>query len=398
MTETLKFPGLGLEFDLNRVAFTVGEFPIYWYGIIFALAFIAGFAFFHYNIKKVGVHPNVGFDVLFWAVIGGLVGARLYYVVFQWEALYADDPMKIFAVRDGGLAIYGGVIGAVLVGYIACRIKKIPLLPVLDVGLPALLLGQAIGRWGNFFNIEAFGSNTTLPWGMTSTGIEAYLNRPDVVAELEKLGQVVVPTMPVHPTFFYEFLWNLIGFFILAFVLLPRRKFDGQVAIEYMVWYGLGRAVIEGLRTDSLVAETPFGLIRVSQVLAFALFALGIIAIAYLGKLMKADKKPAWLSMYKDTVDSKRRVAYQNVLETGDKRKTACDICATPAGEPCDCYRAILDKDQPALDEYYLKGEGIATPEEDTKKATDGTVDEDTAELADVSESAFDDDGGDSGE
>lgn len=277
MTETLSFPGLGLSFELSRVAFWIGEFPIYWYGITFALGFALGLLYFHFNSKKIGVHPYVGLDVILWAVLGGIVGARAYYVIFQWEALYKDNPLKIFAFREGGLAIYGGVIGAIIAGLIACRIKKIPLAPMLDVGLPALLLAQAIGRWGNFFNIEAFGCNTELPWGMTSKTIENYLSKPQVIEELAKLGQTANPYLPVHPTFFYEFAWNLIGFLFLAYFLTPRRRFDGQVALGYMGWYGLGRVFIEGLRTDSLVTNTPWGMIRVSQYLAGFLFVLSLV-------------------------------------------------------------------------------------------------------------------------
>lgn len=178
MTNTLSFPGLGITVELNRVAFSIGDFPIYWYGITFALAFLVGVAYFYRHSRQVGIHPDDGFDILLCAVVGGVIGARAYYVIFQWDAMYKDDPMKIFAFREGGLAIYGGVIGAILVGALVSWLKKVPLIPMLDVCLPALLMGQGIGRWGNFFNIEAFGSNTTLPWGMTSPVIEEYLSRP----------------------------------------------------------------------------------------------------------------------------------------------------------------------------------------------------------------------------
>ena len=160
MTETVAFPGLGLSFEVSRVAFSIGSYNIYWYGITFALGFLVGMLYFHLRARKLGIHPMDGLDVLLWAVIGGVVGARAYFVIFQWE-MYRDDPMKIFAFREGGLAIYGGVIGAVVVGWIACKVKKTPFLPVLDGGLTGLLLAQAVGRWGNFFNNEAFGCNTT---------------------------------------------------------------------------------------------------------------------------------------------------------------------------------------------------------------------------------------------
>ena len=359
MTETLSFPGLGLEFELSRVAFTVGNFPIYWYGITFALAFLVGYLYFQFRAKKIGIHPNTGFDVVFWAIIGGMIGARLYYVVFQWEALYAADPMKVFSIREGGLAIYGGVIGAIAVGLLVCKIKKVPILPMLDIGMPALLLGQAIGRWGNFFNIEAFGGNTDMPWGMTSTTIENFLSRPDIIEGLAKLGQTANPFGPVHPTFFYEFVWNIIGFMLLAFVLTPRRKYDGQVMLGYMAWYGLGRGMIEGLRTDSLVMDTPLGMIRVSQYLAIILCVFAVITMIVLAKKRRSENRPAWLGLYSETQQSKDMIIREDVLATGGKRKKACPMCNAPANEPCDCFVTVAKKKGKGQSESIIEDEEI---------------------------------------
>ena len=276
MSEIVSFPGLGLSFEISRVAFSIGSYSIYWYGITFALGFLAGMWYFHRRARQLGVHPYDGLDVLLWAVIGGMVGARLYFVAFQWDR-YKDNLLKIFAFREGGIAIYGGVIGAVLTGWIVCKLKKTRVLPVMDGGLTGLLLAQAIGRWGNFFNQEAFGCNTTLPWGMTSKTVSWYLfNMSDTLAAQ---GVLVDPTVPVHPTFFYEFCWNLLGFLFLAFFVTPRRKYDGQVSLCYMAWYGLGRSWIEGLRTDSLYFFST-GL-RVSQVLAIVLFLAAGAALVY---------------------------------------------------------------------------------------------------------------------
>ncbi|WP_071433557.1 prolipoprotein diacylglyceryl transferase [Angelakisella massiliensis] len=319
MTNTLSFPGLGITIELNRVAFSIGDFPIYWYGITFALAFLVGVAYFYRHSRQVGIHPDDGFDILLCAVVGGVIGARAYYVIFQWDAMYKDDPMKIFAFREGGLAIYGGVIGAILVGALVSWLKKVPLIPMLDVCLPALLMGQGIGRWGNFFNIEAFGSNTTLPWGMTSPVIEEYLSRPSVVEELAKLGQTVDPTLPVHPTFFYEFVWNTLGFLLLAYVLTPRRKYDGQVALGYMAWYGLGRFFIEQLRTDSLVTETPWGVIRVSQWLGMALFLLSAVLLIVFHFRAGKEDSPSWLRLYVNTEESALAMAKADRAAKGIK-------------------------------------------------------------------------------
>lgn len=338
MTETLSFPGLGLSFELSRVAFWLGNFPIYWYGLAFAAAFLLGLAYFHYGARRVGIHPYEGLDALLWAIIGGVIGARVYFVIFQWDAMYKANPIKIFAFREGGLAIYGGVIGAILVGAIACKFKKIPMLPMLDVGLPALLLGQAIGRWGNFFNIEAFGGNTTLPWGMTAKTVEQYLSRPDVMEGLAKLGQTANPYLPVHPTFFYEFLWNLLGFLLLALVLTPRRRYDGQVALGYAAWYGLGRTFIEGLRTDSLVAQTPWGMIRVSQYLAAIGFVLSLVLLLVLAKKARGENRPSWLRLYAGTPDSAALLAKGDaaVASSGKKKGNAVqeDTLSTQSAEP----------------------------------------------------------------
>jgi len=300
MSEIVSFPGLGLSFEINRVAFSIGSYSIYWYGITFALGFLVGMWYFHLRARRLGVHPYDGLDVLLWAVVGGVAGARLYFVAFQWD-MYKDNLMKIFAFREGGLAIYGGVIGSVIAGWIACKVKKTRFLPVLDGGLTGLLLAQAIGRWGNFFNCEAFGSNTTLPWGMTSDTISRYLfNMADTLAAQ---GVIVDPTVPVHPTFFYEFCWNLLGFLLLAFVITPRRKYDGQVSLCYMAWYGLGRFFIEGLRTDSLM----LGSFRVSQMLALVLCVGSLLLLAAMQ--FRYGKDPARFILYADTEESRERMA-----------------------------------------------------------------------------------------
>ncbi len=358
MTNTLSFPGLGITIELNRVAFSIGSFPIYWYGITFALAFLVGVAYFFRHSRQMGIHPDNGFDVLLWSVVGGVIGARAYYVIFQWDAMYKDDPIKIFAFREGGLAIYGGVIGAILVGAVVSRLKKVPLIPMLDSCLPGLLLGQGIGRWGNFFNIEAYGSNTTLPWGMTSPVIESYLSRADVVEELAKLGQTVDPTLPVHPTFFYEFVWNVLGFLLLAYVLTPRRKYDGQVTLGYMAWYGLGRFFIEQLRTDSLVTETPWGIIRVSQWLGMGLFLLSaVLLIAFHFRAGKEDS-PAWLGLYVNTEESALAMAKADQQAVGVKKSSQTEdpaVSEQEGEEPSSTQGEDSEKDPPSDEESEQK-------------------------------------------
>lgn len=310
--DILSFPGLGIEFPLNRVAISIGSFNIYWYGITFALAFIFGLLLYqHYN-RRCGIHPDEGFDVILIAIVGAIIGARLYYVAFEWDN-YKDNLLKIFNTREGGLAIYGGVIGALIVAYIVCRIKKLPLLALADSAFPGVLLGQAIGRWGNFFNMEAFGCNTDLPWGMTSQTIRNYLTR--VQPSLAAQGIMVDPSLPVHPTFFYESLWNVIGVLILVFFFMRNRKYDGQVTLAYAAWYGLGRCFIEGLRTDSLM----WGSVRVSQLLGGVLFVVCTVLLIYFHirakrpmtlEYIEGQKKPLFsLQRYVDTAESRERIA-----------------------------------------------------------------------------------------
>jgi len=300
MSEVLSFPKLGIDVLVNRVAFEIGGFVIYWYGVIIAVAFLLGMLYLSRASARFGIHQNDALDVVFCAVVGGVIGARLYFVAFKWDN-YSGNLMSIFSLREGGLAIYGGIIGAAIVAFIACKVKKLPFLPMADAGFTALLLGQGIGRWGNFFNMEAFGSNTKLPWGMTSEAIENYLWK--VQEDLLNIGVVVDPEMPVHPTFFYESIWNIAGFILIAFVLVPRRKYDGQVFCAYLGWYGFGRAIIEGLRTDSLM----LGSIRVSQMLAAVLFVASVAFWVWMNiKIKKAEKAP---ELYADSEISRERVS-----------------------------------------------------------------------------------------
>lgn len=310
--EILRFPGLGWEIPISRVAVSIGSLEIYWYGVIIAVGFGLGLWVYLSHNRSCGIHPDEGLDIILWSMLGAIVGARAYYVAFQWDH-YKDNLKEIFNLRGGGLAIYGGIIGALIVAFIVCRGKKLPMLPVADAAFPGVMLGQAIGRWGNFFNMEAFGTNTTLPWGMTSDTISNYLSRHQ--AALLAQGVVVDPAMPVHPTFLYESLWNLIGVAVLLLWLFPRRSYDGQITLGYTAWYGLGRFFVEGLRTDSLM----WGSVRVSQALGGVLFivAAGLMLTIFLWsrkpmtlEYIEGEKKPRFvLRRYVDTEESRQRMA-----------------------------------------------------------------------------------------
>lgn len=286
MTNLVSFPGLGLEFELNRVAVTLFGRPIYWYGVIIGCGFLLAVLLCSRWAPRFGVTGDQVMDMLIFAVPAALIGVRAYYVIFNLD-LYrrADgslDWAAIFRFSDGGLAIYGGIIAAALALVIFCRVKKISFLAFADLGVHGLLIGQCIGRWGNFMNVEAYGSVTTVPWRMCSESIAGQLWHKGLLESEEAYYAILDGTLGVHPTFFYESLWNFVGIFLIYFLGKKMRKFDGQIFLSYVLWYGLGRFWIEGMRTDSLYffGLELFGVpIRTSQVLALgsALVAAAIL-------------------------------------------------------------------------------------------------------------------------
>ena len=261
---TVAFPGLGLEFQLNNVAFTVFGLPVYWYGIIIATGFLLAVLACYKLAPKFGVKSDDFIDFLFFAVPLGIIGARLYYIIFYLDLFRTETGglslSKMVNIRTGGLAIYGGIIAGILTLIVFCKVKKLNFFAFADFAVFGLLIGQIAGRWGNFVNVEAYGGPTDLPWRM---GIDGYVDG-------------VWQYMEVHPTFLYESLWNLLGLLLLYVVFKKFRKFDGQLMWTYFLWYGFGRGLIEGLRTDSLYFFST-GL-RVSQILGFA-SALAALAI-----------------------------------------------------------------------------------------------------------------------
>lgn len=261
--DTIEFPGLwGLKFDISRVAFTIfGRVPIYWYGIIIAAAFMTAVILGMRRSRVEGIDTDSLLDMVLFATPAAIIGARLYYVIFSWE-LFRDNLLDIFNTRKGGLAIYGGIIGAFAVAYLYARIKKLNFLKIFDMASPYFLLAQGIGRWGNFVNQEAFGTNTALPWGMISGTTREYLMLNQSLLET-KYGITVDPSLPVHPTFLYESLWDIAAFLFLLWF-RKRKKLDGELFLLYMALYGFGRFFIEGIRTDSLM----LGNLRISQLVA----------------------------------------------------------------------------------------------------------------------------------
>ena len=248
---------------LDRVAFQLGPISIYWYGIIIASGVLIGLILANREGKRLGLPKDTFTDLLVWAVPFSLIGARTYYVIFQWD-VYKHQPEKIIAIWEGGIAIHGALIGAVLTAIVFARMKGISFWKLADIAAPRVLLGQAIGRWGNFMNQEAHGGPVTREF------LEGLL-LPDVI-----INQMYIDGVYYHPTFLYESLWSFIGVILL---LVLRRKAPlrrGEVFLTYIIWYSIGRFFIEGLRTDSLMlADT----IRIAQVVSVAAIVFSIVLI-----------------------------------------------------------------------------------------------------------------------
>ncbi|MBD2132686.1 prolipoprotein diacylglyceryl transferase [Sphaerospermopsis sp. FACHB-1094] len=267
----LDFSALLLGFQFTSpgpIIFELGPVIIRWYGLLIASAVLIGVSLSQYLAKRRHVNPELISDLSIWLVIGAIPAARLYYVLFQWSE-YSQHPERIIAIWQGGIAIHGAIIGGVIAALIFAKVKKISFWQLADLVAPSLILGQAIGRWGNFFNSEAFGRPTDLPWKL-------YIpldHRPPNLANFEYF----------HPTFLYESLWNLLGFALLLTLFFralsgkPRLKV-GTLFLVYWVAYSLGRFWIEGLRTDSLM----LGLLRIAQIVSLTGISLGLAGLAWL--------------------------------------------------------------------------------------------------------------------
>lgn len=284
MTTNINFPNLGIHLKNVGQTISVFGFEIAYYGIIIGLGVLAGIAIAAFLAKKTGQDPDTYYDLALYAVVLSVLGARIYYVIFSWDS-YKDDLLSIFNIRQGGLAIYGGVITAIITVYVYAKVKKIPFGLMTDTAGPGLILGQIIGRWGNFFNREAFGDYTNNLFAM-QLPVDA-VRGSDITEKMMEHMDVIdgIRYIQVHPTFFYESLWNVCVLVIMLWW-VKRKQFDGQVFLIYLFGYGVGRFWIEGLRTDSLML---FGTgLRVSQALALVM-AIGAIAINFI--MLKKNKK-----------------------------------------------------------------------------------------------------------
>ena len=292
------FPGLGLNFDLNRVAVIILGRPIYWYGIIITCGLLLAVFLCSRWGRRFGITEDQILDMMLFAVPAALVAIRAYYVIFNLSMFQNEDGSlnwgQVLNYGDGGLAIYGAILSSAAVLLIFCHVRKISFLAYADLGVHGLFIGQLVGRWGNFMNVEAFGSATAAPWRMCGSSIAEYMFREGYVDQAGYQA-ILSGSLGVHPTFFYESAWNFAGLLIVYFM-GKKRKFDGQCFLFYVFWYGLGRAWIEGLRTDSLYLYVG-STIRVSQLLA-ALSALAAGAVL-LWLLKKHWRAPAELYVNK---------------------------------------------------------------------------------------------------
>ena len=265
---------LGFQFQSpGPILFQAGPLVVRWYGFLIASAVLIGVTLSQWLAKRRKVNPEMIGDLAIWLIIGAIPCARLYYVIFQWQE-YAQRPGDIVAIWKGGIAIHGAIIGGTLAALIFARLNKISVWQLADLVVPSLALGQAIGRWGNFFNSEAFGAPTNLPWKL-------YIpvnNRPLDYLTFEYF----------HPTFFYESVWNVMVFVLLLFLFFwglkhPNRLYLGTLSLVYLIAYSSGRIWIEGLRTDSLM----LGPLRVAQVISLVMISVGILGLVWLYRLKK---------------------------------------------------------------------------------------------------------------
>ena len=267
---TVSFPGLGIgEGDISSIAFSIGDFTVMWYGICIALGMVMAIAYASWRCKQQGITVDDLIDVAIFTIFFGVIGARLYYVLFsdhEFKTLW-----EVINLRTGGLAIYGGIIFGAATIVVVCLIKKISWRKLYDAAGPGVMLAQAMGRWGNFFNGEAFGAQV-------EEGHPLHFLRMGLISSNTYNDFGTTKMVYVHPTFLYESLWNILGF-VLINIFFKKKKFDGEVALWYFAWYGFGRMFIEGLRTDSLYIGSTG--IRVSQLLGFLLFALASALVVY---------------------------------------------------------------------------------------------------------------------
>ena len=385
-THEIQFPELGWKFHIDPTAFTVFGFQIQWYGIIITIGLILALIYVLPRMKRFGLDADRAIDVIIGGVIGGIVGARIYYVLMRWDE-YKWDWKAIINTRNGGLAIFGGIIGGILIGYIIARIRKVKALPMLDVVSLGFLIGQGIGRWGNFVNQEAFGTNTDSFLGMTGGTIQRTIaDGMSMDGDMYKNGLEMLWEKPVHPCFLYESIWCLLGFVILAFW-SKRRKYDGQIFLMYLTWYGAERFLVEGIRTDSLM----LGNIRISQALAAVIFVASV--ILQIVFFIRRKRDPESFVLYANTEESHRLIEESRRKRMGLSKEDAKAGGDSEDDDDLD----IFNDDDDDFDEDELESSILGDDDDDDepvliKDEEDDDSDEDDDDSDDDDDDSDDDD------
>ena len=358
----VSFPGLGLEFDINRVAFSIGGFEIYWYGILIAIGMFIGVILGQKNAKRFGIDEDKLYDVIIWGAIGAILGGRTFYVLFA-DDYEVSNIWEFLNLREGGTAFYGILTGALLTSFIVCKINKTRYLCLLDNLALGFLVGQGLGRWGNFFNQELFGTNTDLPWGMYSDTIARYISREG--DRLFNEHGIVLTDGPVHPTFLYESIWCVIGIFVISYF-IRRRQFDGEIGLRYLLWNGIGRAFCESLRTDALFV----GNVRISQAICITYATVAAIALVIIKSKIKNSNDPDYLKPYAMT--------REYLLATGQITEEPADV---PQELPEEAEAAVAEpvsETAEAVTGFPAEEDGAA---EEEAPAEDVSAQDDTEEI-----------------
>ena len=320
-TVLVKFAGIASEFEVSKIL-DLGFTEVRWYGAIIAFGFLLAVLFGGRTAYVWNINLDKMIDVLIFGTIGAIVGARAYYVLFKWD-YYSQHISEIPKIWEGGMAIYGGIIGGILCAYFVCKFEKLNFWNLLDMVGMSLLIGQGIGRWGNYANQEAFGGITYKNWGMMSDTVVSYISANKAEFGLEGVDNVAEyiaeNDLYVHPTFFYESVWCILGFFVLYIILKKFRKFSGQLFLCYGLWYGTERLIIEGMRTDSLyIGNTN---LRASQLLSLAIVLVcGVLLVALTVKFTK-NPKPIEGVDYLPPMNEKEKINYQKKLARQAKGK-----------------------------------------------------------------------------
>ncbi|MBQ8504090.1 MAG: prolipoprotein diacylglyceryl transferase [Clostridia bacterium] len=369
--ETLvRFGGIAKEFYVTNVL-DLGFTSVRWYGAIIAFGFTLAVLFGGRRAYVWKINLDKMIDVLLYGTVAAIIGARLYYVAFEWD-YYKNNLSEIFQIWEGGLAIYGGIIGGLIAAFIVCKVEKLNFYNLLDMVGMSLLIGQGIGRWGNYANQEAFGVLTNNPkWGMMSDVIAEKIAENPSVYGLEGIDNIpeyiAQNDLYVHPTFFYESVWCILGFFVLYIILKKYRKFSGQLFLTYGVWYGLERMIVEGMRTDSLYIGSTT--IRVSQLLSMLIVVVcGALLIVLLAKYKKNPKPIEGVDYFppktEKEIAAEKKKAEKKALKAQKKQYKIVD------GKPVLKSKEDKKSIEPSFDENESSESNDEADEEETDRET----------------------------